>query len=134
MENINKLDSGFQINNLILAESYFFRINNVFFGNGVDNKVNIKTDVIANEKTITVEVEAIVIQYFNDIEQVNIRVKMVGIFERTGESPLTDFEEFGKVNGAAIIFPFIREHIMNMSLKGGIGAVILPPLNFTKIV
>jgi preprotein translocase subunit SecB len=56
------------------------------------------------------------------------------IFERTGESPLTDFEEFGKVNGAAIIFPFIREHIMNMSLKGGIGAVILPPLNFTKIV
>ncbi|MDR1097091.1 MAG: protein-export chaperone SecB [Tannerella sp.] len=31
------------------------------------------------------------------------------------------------------MFPYIREHITNISLKGGIGAIILPPVNFTKI-
>jgi preprotein translocase subunit SecB len=49
-----------------------------------------------------------------------------------GESILKDFDEFGKINGAAIIFPYIREHITNIFLEAGIGAIILPPVNFTK--
>ena len=132
MESINKFDSGFQINKIILTESSFSRINNVVFDNIVDNKLNIETNVSVNGKVITVAEEVTIIQVFNDVEQVNIKVKMVGVFESTGESSLTNFEEFGKVNGAAIIFPYIREHITYISLKGGIGAIILPPLNFTK--
>ena len=132
MENTNKFDSGYQVKNLLLTECSFFRINNVVFDSKVDNKVNIGTNVAVSGKVITVTEEVTVIQTLNDVEQVNIKVKMVGVFECIGESPLTDLDEFGKVNGAAIIFPYIREHITNMSLKGGIGAIILPPLNFTK--
>ena len=57
---------------------------------------------------------------------------MVGIFECIGESQLKDYEKFGKINGAAIIFPYIREHITNLSMKAGLGPIILPPVNFTK--
>jgi preprotein translocase subunit SecB len=133
MENQNNLESGFQIKNLILLESTFFRINNVSFGEGVNNNFNINVDVAVNGKTITVVDEATLVQKFQDIEQVKIKVKMVGVFECTGETQLKNFEEFGRINGAAIIFPYIREYITNISLKAGIGAIILPPVNFTKI-
>lgn len=56
---------------------------------------------------------------------------MVGIFECIGESPLkSDYDAFGRVNGAAIIFPYVREHITNLSIKAGIGSILLPPVNF----
>lgn len=57
---------------------------------------------------------------------------MVGIFECIGETLLKDYEEFGRINGAAIIFPYIREHITTLSLKAGIGVIIIPPINFVK--
>lgn len=131
MEN-NKLESGFKIINLLLVDSHFSRINNVQFGKDAKNDVNINTEVSVNGNLITVAEEVTLVQKFNGIEQVNIKVKMIGIFESIGESIIRDFEEFGKVNGAAIIFPYIREHITNITLKSGIGAIILPPVNFTK--
>jgi len=132
--NINqKTESGFQINNLILVESLFSRINNVVFEDNIINDFNINVEVAVNEKVITVAEEATLVQKFQNIEQVKIRVRMVGIFESVGDNPLMDFEEFGRVNAAAIIFPYIREHITNLSLKAGIGAIFLPTVNFTKL-
>ena len=51
-------------------------------------------------------------------------------YEKYGESIL-DLESFGRVNGAAIIFPYIREHLTNLSAKAGVGLIMLPPFNFT---
>ncbi len=131
MEN-NKLESGFKINNLLLVDSHFSRINNVQFGKEVNNDVNITSEVSVNGNLITVAEEITLVQKFHNIEQVNIKVKMIGIFEASGDSSIHDFDEFGRVNGAAIIFPYIREHITNITLKSGIGPIILPPVNFTK--
>lgn len=66
-------------------------------------------------------------------EQYRIEVSMIGVFERNGNSQISTDEEFGRVNGAAIIFPFVREHIANIALKAGLGSIILPPVNFTKV-
>jgi preprotein translocase subunit SecB len=133
MENQNNLESGFQIKNLILLESAFSRINNVAFGESIETKFNINVEVAVNGKVITVAEEATLVQKFQEVEQVKVKVKMIGVFECIGDSQLKNFDEFGRVNGAAIIFPYIREHITNISLKAGIGAIILPPVNFTKI-
>jgi preprotein translocase subunit SecB len=132
MKNTNKLESGFQIKNMILVESSFSRVNNVVFEKDVANNININIDVNVNGKTITVAEEVSVEQKFQEIEQVKIKVKMVGIFEIIGEPSIENLDEFGKINGAAIIFPYIREHITNLSLKGGIVAILLPPVNFTN--
>jgi preprotein translocase subunit SecB len=128
----NKLESGFKITNLLLVESHFSRINNVQFGEDAKNDVEINTEVSVNGSSIIVAEEVILVQKYHEVEQVNIKVKMIGIFESIGESIIRDFNEFGKVNGAAIISPFIREHITNITLKSGIGAIILPPVNFTN--
>jgi len=132
MENTNKLESGFKINNLILVESSFHRINNVSFEGDIDRQINIDTNTSVNGNIITVSVEVMLLQKLKDIEEYKIKVRMIGVFENIGETPITNFEEFGKVNGAAIIFPYIREHITSLSLKAGIGTIVLPPMNFTK--
>lgn len=129
-ENKN-MKSGFEISQLLLVESNFRRINNVQFNEEAKSDLNINTEVGVNGKQITVAETVTVSQIINDEEQFSFCVKMVGVFECVGESKISDFEKFGKINGAAIIFPYIREHITNLSLKAGIGPIILPPVNFT---
>jgi preprotein translocase subunit SecB len=63
-------------------------------------------------------------------EVISIEVTSTGVFQRHGESPL-DEESFKKVNAPAIIYPFVREHIATVAVKGGIGSLLLPPINFT---
>lgn len=125
-------DSGFKIKNLLLVKSSFLRSNEVKFEKDVISDLNIGVEVSVEKNIITVAETVYFTQKYNDVEQVNIEVKMVGIFECIGETLLKDYEEFGRINGAAIIFPYIREHITTLSLKAGIGVIIIPPINFVK--
>lgn len=126
------MESGFRIDNIILLNSEFSRVNNVVFDGDIQNKLDIHTDVAVNGEQVIVGEEVSVIQTFKDVEQVKIRVKMVGMFTRVGDSEIKDLDSFGRVNGAAIIFPFVREVITNTSIKAGLPAIIIPPVNFTK--
>ncbi len=132
-QNFNNTESGFRINNLLLLESNFKRDNNVQFdAQKVSHDSNINVQVGVQEKIINVVETVEYKQFYEDQEQVSISVKMVGVFECIGPNEIENFETFGKVNGAAMIFPYIREHITNISLKAGIGPIILPPVNFSN--
>ena len=127
----SKMKSGFRVNNILLIDSQFHRENHLEFGDGVSGNMDIRTDVsVQDNKLITVMETVTVKQYHNDKEQVSITVKMAGVFESIGETQIKDYDEFGRVNAAAIIFPYIREHISSLSAKAGIGMIILPPVNF----
>ena len=132
MENTNNLESGFRINNLLLLESSFTRVINVTFDNP-DIKQNINVDVndSVNGNVVVVTEEIKYNQIFNEVEEVSAKIKMVGVFEKFGNSDL-DLENFGNINGAAIIFPYIREHLTNLTSKAGLGLIIIPPFNFTR--
>lgn len=130
----NKTESGFSFDNLILLESTFHRINNIAFDDKAQHSFNIHVGVATTKEGIIVSEDVTVKQVREDVEQYCITAKMVGIFARQGKSELKNDEEFGRVNGAAIIFPFVREHIAGIALKGGLGTVLIPPVNFTKYV
>ena len=132
MEEKKDLESGFRIINILLLESSFNRIQNVVFNNPeIKQEVNVDVNVSVNGNTVGVAEKVIYKQIFNDIEQVTAVIKMAGVFEKSGESPL-DLEQFGQVNGAAIIYPYIREHLSSLSAKAGLGLIFLPPVNLTK--
>lgn len=132
MEEKKDLESGFRIINILLLESSFNRIQNVVFNNpDIKQEVNVDVNVSVNGNTVGVAEQVIYKQIFNDIEQVSAVIKMAGVFEKSGDSPL-DLEQFGKVNGAAIIYPYIREHLSSLSAKAGLGLIFLPPVNLTK--
>ncbi len=133
MEQINQLESGFQITNLLLMESNFKRETSITLDQTkTERKVDVDVNVQVKDKTIFVTETLIYSQKLGDIIEISANIRMIGIFEKVGDAAL-DLEEFGKVNGAAIIFPYLREQLTNLSAKAGIGLIILPPYNFTKI-
>ncbi len=132
MENIKEKHSGFQVKSILLTESNFSRKGKINFENS-QQEVSFETGVGSKDNIVNVKLTTTVINKFQDEEQYRIEVSMVGVFKRTGDSQIVDNEQFGRINGAAIIFPFVREHIANIALKAGLGSLLLPPVNFTKI-
>ena len=131
MEQINQMESGFSLQNLILVESNFKRESKVTFNSEKSqNIVNVDVSVQVENNIIIVTETLNFVQKFEEVAEVEALIKMIGIFEKFGESPL-DLEKFGRVNGAAIIFPYIREQITNLAAKAGLGLILLPPFNFT---
>lgn len=126
------VNSGFSIESLILLESSFKRIDTVSFDDDVRNNLNINTEVGVQGNVINVIETVTIEQLHGETRQVEVAVKMAGVFRKEGETEISDLESFGHINGAAIIFPYIREHITGLSLKAGINPLIIPPVNFTK--
>jgi preprotein translocase subunit SecB len=132
MEDKNQLDSGFKVNNILLMECDFKREANVTFNNPeMRQELNVDVNLSVIENSVFVTETATYNQIFNEIIEVSVMIKMIGVFEKFGDSKL-DLEEFGKINGAAIVFPYIREQLTNLSSKAGLGLIFLPPANFTK--
>ena len=106
MENDNKdMESGFRIHNILLLESDFKRVPNVVFDNpSITHDIRIEGEVTVNaEKNIVSVIQTLHFsQILNEEKQISATIKMIGIFEKTGESVI-DLENFGNVNGAAII-------------------------------
>ena len=128
------MESGFRIHNILLIESNFSRIDTVEFNNpqikqNVDIGGAVNIDSQNNLVSITQTLQYS--QEFNGVKQVTAKISMIGIFEKYGDSPI-DLEQFGRVNGAAILYPYIREHLSNLSAKAGLGLIFLPPVNLTK--
>lgn len=132
MEDKKDLESGFRILNILLLESSFLRVQNVVFNNPeIKQEINVDVNVSVNGDTVGVTEQLVYKQIFNNTEQVTAIIKMAGVFEKTGNSPL-DLEQFGQVNGAAIIYPYIREHLSSLSAKAGLGLIFIQPVNLTK--
>lgn len=69
-----------------------------------------------------------------DVEESNLEilVTMTGLFEKENTVPFSD-DQFVKVNGPAIIYPYIRQHIRMLSLDSGIPPILLPVVNFSAL-
>lgn len=135
MDQKETLNSPFSIENILLIKSSFSRVTNVHFGQEI---VEAKTDVNVNVEIMNTETsvvtETVSYKQINKETQeveVDIEVVMAGIFKRIKENPIT-LVDFSYVNGAALMFPYIREHITALTIKSGIGAVFLSPVDFTK--
>jgi preprotein translocase subunit SecB len=132
MSENNNLESGFKINNIILLESIFKREIMVTFNNPDTQKnLSIDVDLNINENVVSVTLNLNYTQVHNEVTEFSSNIKMVGIFEKFGNNDL-DLDQFGRVNGAAILFPYLREHLTGLSAKAGLGLLILPPFNFTN--
>lgn len=114
-------------------ESNFSRVAQVTFMNFNElPNYHINIECLIEGSTIIVQ-ETLTLEYkINNIVEVSVFIKMIGVFEKIGDTQQT-LEEFGYINGAAILYPYIREQFSNLSLKSGIGNFIIPPVNFVKM-
>ena len=125
--------TGFKIINILLLESNFNRVLNVTFNEkAIENAVDISVKSTVNENKVIVKEILNFESKFNGISEVSCKIAMIGIFEKIGETNIS-IEDFGNVNGPAILFPYIREHFSNLALKAGLGNIFLPPTNFVSL-
>lgn len=64
---------------------------------------------------------------------VEIKITTVGLFKKNVDDPQISIENFCDINAPAIIFPFIRENIANLSMRGGLQPIIIQPINFVEL-
>jgi preprotein translocase subunit SecB len=127
------MEAGYKIEKILLMECNFNRVANVTFSEtGIKNNVDVSVDCEVKEEKVFVLETLVFERKYNDVTEVTAQIKMLGQFERVGDIKLSP-EDFGKVNGAAILYPYIREQLSSLSLKAGIGNILLPTANFVKM-
>ncbi len=124
----------YKLLHIIMLESYFKReanidFNNVKFHNDIDLQMDSKQQDLLLYVSVTLHFNA----RSGDKILIGSKISMTGLFEIPKEKPVLSVEDFSKINAPAIIFPFIREHLANMSMKAGIQPILLPPINFVKL-
>lgn len=126
---MEKIKSGYTIQGIHLVKSNFERpkyIPKDQLKNIIDLTINseAKNDNIICELTTDFKI-------LDQKEEVAVKLGVTfrGVFQKVGETKL-EIDYFANVNAPAIMYPFVREHITNISLKCGYNAVFLPPYNF----
>lgn len=124
---------NYKLLNIILIESNFKRQANIQFTNpDFNNELNINVEDSKKDNKLFITVTASLEGTLKEENQFSFLTKYVGIFEFDDNLELS-IDQFAKINGPAIIFPFIREHIASLSLKAGIDPILLPPINFVHL-
>lgn len=68
-------------------------------------------------------------------EDISLSVTAVGIFKFTSEIQDENMQnEMVRLNGAAIMFPFIRSQISQITAQPGMTPIVVPALNITKLI
>ena len=133
MEENQRTQGVYKIENILLTSLNFLRKEAIDFKKDIKNNINLITEIgeIENDEQIIVSVLLSVKAVQNEEEVFSIDIKMTGLFLKEGTPALPE-EVFKKVNAPAIIYPFIREQVATTCLKSGLGNVFLPPVNFVE--
>ncbi len=92
----------------------------------------IETEIDAAARTCLVRVGVEVTAHANDLAAFTLRATMEGLFE--GEQEGLPLDLFASVNAPAILFPYLRETVSNLTARSGHPALLLPTVNFVELV
>ena len=63
----------------------------------------------------------------------SLMIEIGGIFSVDAEPPPEELDRLRYINCNAILFPFLREVVAEISRRGGLNPIYLPPLNFVQM-
>lgn len=63
---------------------------------------------------------------------INVSIEMGGIFQFKEKPAAEKIGEIAEINCAAIVFPFAREVIADLTRRSGLPPFLLPPINFVE--
>ena len=129
--NEHTIISGYKILNLALLESHFERVSTITFDIEKvtrESETSIGIQKISEEQVLVTETLTFS-QTFENIVEFSVKIKMIGVFEKQGETDLS-IDDFARINAPAIIYPYIREHLSNLTTKAAVGTILLAPYNF----
>lgn len=129
---MNSVEAKFKLRGIILVQSNFMRTPDVVINQGekTETNVEVKSDT-KDEKKIATELIVNLVSKFKEKVQFEANIVMVGLFEAENVKQ-EEIDSFSRINAPAIIFPFMREHIISLTTKAGLPPVALPLINFVQ--
>ena len=125
----------YKLLNVVLVKCNFERSGSVHFDKEKTEQ-NLDVEISFNSQKEGVLYIELKVQYWAGIQEnekaVEAEIIMGGAFKYEGE-PNPPLNVFGEINGPAILFPFVREQLANLTMKAGLNTVLLPPVNFVKL-
>lgn len=64
----------------------------------------------------------------------SLSVSILGKFKYEGNVEAEEFEKLCRVNATAILFPYLRAYISNLTSLSGVGTLLLPTVNVHKMI
>ncbi len=125
-QNITK--APFKFNNFIIAESHI-KIEPHTKAESIEIHIDPKGIIFEEKKQF--EIQLMVSLKSND--NLDIFVKMIGLFEFKEVETLENLKSYFYVNAPAIIFPYLRSYISALTALSGCNTIILPPMNMTSL-
>lgn len=125
---------GFALKRLRLVDCRFSSPRK--FPGSTDRRFNISDATIDSEvdekaRTCIVRIGIEVAAHAKDVEVFTLTVSIEGLFEGSQEGlPL---DQFAQVNAPAILFPYLRETVSNLTARSGHPALLLPTVNFVEL-
>ncbi len=113
----------------------FFNINEDFsYENGeqegIEINPKIEIDYSKNEKQIVVKLN---IEFNNPNAPFKFDIGIAGFFDFNFDTTNENMESVVHVNCVALLYPFLRETIADITRRAGFPPLILPPINFIKL-
>jgi len=129
-----KVRAGFQLKKVSLSSSNF-RVKNGSYEPPKNLSLTIDRKWRWIEDNLVTIILAAIVQDKDDenAEEFFISATYSGFFEFKEKPAQVKKEDFCNFNGPAIIYPYIRKHIRDLTLEANFSQpIILPVLNFTK--
>jgi preprotein translocase subunit SecB len=125
---------GFALKRLRLVDCRFSSPRT--FPGSTDRRFNISDATIDSEidekaRTCIVRIGIEVAAHAKDVEAFTLTASIEGLFE--GSQAGLPLEQFAQVNAPAILFPYLRETVSNLTARSGHPALLLPTVNFVEL-
>lgn len=123
---------GISFNSIMLVKEGFWRDYDVPEETIPDFNIGFGWSV--QENNYIVELSTSLRLLHQEQEKLKLDSTFIGVFSVIDNNENMNIEEYIKSNSAALMFPYIREHISTITQKAGIRPVLLPPINVVALI
>lgn len=98
----------------------------------VKSKVDVGTNVEEQKSKVSIDFSV-----FPDEEKTNpfkLRILMTGYFSSSGSLSKQELSHLSRINGTAVLFPFLRSAIVNITSQANIQPLLLPLIDVNKFL
>ena len=126
MKKNNPSTSRFQFEGYIIDKASI-ALKNKNVGTEMEFRIEPNAQVANDRMNLTLEVEV------NDKEQnLMLNLRVIGFFRYDGEQ-VKEINQFLYLNGPAILFPYVRSYVSNITALSGLPPIIMPTLNMQPV-
>ncbi len=123
---------GIKFDNIILSKLEFHRKPMVV------EKPELDVSCLS-KATIDEEKQRLVLELSADIKEkkaadFSLQCTIIGFFSVLEGQENLSLKQFSEINAPALLFPYLREVIANITLRSGLKPLILPPINISSFI